>query len=180
MPELQVYDQQTFPSHLHWQAVSFIRIEWPLIAGGMIRQTYPAEVEPIHFALVEDDLLLSYAAVIHTRLIHAEQAYATCGLGSVFTYPACRNKGYGRRIVDAATHYIQQSSVGIGLLFAQATLEAFYAKSGWQAIKGTPLFVETMSEEATALKMMLFVSEKGQAGRTIFETQPLYVPQGWW
>ncbi len=119
-----------FPSDLNWQAVSFMRVEWPWINGGKFRQTHAAERNPRHFALVEEDLLLSYAAVIHTSLTHAHVAYVVCGLGSVFTSPACRSKGYGRLTVDAATRSIEQSPADLGLLFCKPALEGFYAKSG--------------------------------------------------
>ena len=178
MPELQIYEDASFPSDLNWQAVSFMRVEWPWINGGMFKQTHAAERNPRHFALVEEGLLLSYATVIHTHLTHAHVEYTVCGLGSVFTYPACRSKGYGRLIVDAATRSIEQSSADLGLLFCQPALEGFYAKSGWQAFKDTPLFLDSLSQESASLKMMLFLSEKAQAGRAAFETLPLYVLHG--
>ncbi len=73
LPELAICDHQTEPSDVHWQAVSFIRMQWPWVDGGLIRQRYGAQVEPMHFALVEEDLLLSYAAVIPTGLCTCPQ-----------------------------------------------------------------------------------------------------------
>lgn len=179
MPELQIYKHSAFPSDLNWQAVSFLRMEWPWIEGGFPRQTQAAEMTPTHFALVKEGFLLSYAAVVSTQLTHGGVVYATCGLGSVFTYPACRGKGYGKLIVDAATRFMSQTSADIGLLFCQPKLQEFYSRSGWQALMETPLFLDTSCTPSDSLIMMLFFSKKGQTGRAAFETEPVYVPVGW-
>jgi hypothetical protein len=73
LPELPISDHQAEPSGFHWQAVSFIRMQWPWLEGGMIRQRYGAQVKPMHVALVEEDLLLNYAAVMPTRLCTCPQ-----------------------------------------------------------------------------------------------------------
>ncbi len=117
--------------------------------------------------------------MVPTRLPYAGVEYATCGLGSAFTYPACWGKGYGRLIMDAATCSMCKPSADMGLLFCQPELQAFYPKSSWQALRGTPLFLGSLCEQSDPLRMMLFFSEKGQAGRAAFETPPWYVPQGW-
>jgi predicted acetyltransferase len=181
MPELQLYTHQTFPSDLNWQAVSFVRIVWPEIGGGMLRRMFDTKQDTMHFVLVEDGLLHSYAAVVRFQLQHAGQQYRACGLTSVFTYPTSREKGYGQRVVHAATNFIRRSGADIGLLLTGPELEPFYAKSGWEAIMSAPLIgVSGEAQEVlSAFRMMLFLSEKGQAERSTFEAQPLFVDWEW-
>jgi predicted N-acetyltransferase YhbS len=181
MPGLLTYHHHEFPPDLHWQAVSLMRVEWPFIEGGLPKETYPAGLRPVHFAVAEAGVLISYAAVIRLEVEHAGEAYRVCGLGNVLTYPACRGQGYGRQVVDAATQYIAASDADVAALFCEPTLESFYARSGWEAIREAATL--TGSREAPAeydaLRMMLFVSGKGKAGRHAFETRPLHIEHGW-
>src|SRR6266508_1742364 len=109
MPQLHIYPHQQFPSHLNWQAVSFMRVEWPSILLGGHRlgtETYPAERDPIHFVITEQDMLISYAASMQLILAHAGNIYSVAAFGNVFTFPAFRGEGYGRQVVDAAVDFI--------------------------------------------------------------------------
>ena len=179
--QLLTFNHREFPSHLNWQAVSFMRIEWPWIEGGKPRETYSAELEPVHFALVEDDLLISYASVIRFGTAHAGETYRMYGLGNVFTFPSSRKIGYGGRVVEAATAYIRNSDADVAALFTGDDLFKFYARHGWARIKGAPTLLgpQDAPQSLDALRMMLFVSGKGKAGRQAFETQPLHVEFGW-
>lgn len=181
MPELRTYEHHEFPPDLSWQAVSFVRVEWPYVDGGMVREMYGAALRPVHFALVEDGLLLSYAAVIRLRLPHAGEEYEARGLGSVFTYPASRGKGYGGKVVRAATDHIRASGADVAALFTGPELERFYGASGWEAQPGavTRTGDRDKPEELDASRMMLFLSDKGEAGRAAFGAEPLYVEHGW-
>ena len=181
MIQLQTYHHEQFPPALNWQAVSFMRVEWPFINGGMLRETYPAGLSPVHFALVDDDLLLSYAAAFRLNLHHAGMEYEMDCLGNVFTFPGSRRKGYGRRVVDQVTRHILTGSRDVAALFCAPTLADFYARSGWEPMHGstTLLAGDGKPEVLDALLMMLFISERGRAGRHAFETLPLHVPFPW-
>jgi len=181
MPELHIYEHQTLPPELNCQATSFVRVIWPNIGGGMLRQMFATKLDTLHFMVVEEGLLHSYAAVVRFRLSHAGLDYEACGLTSVFSYPGSRKKGYGHQVVKAATNSIRASSANIGLLLTGPDLEGFYAQSGWESIMSAPLIgvSGTTLEEFSAFRMMLFVSEKGQAGRAAFEAHPLSVYWEW-
>jgi GNAT superfamily N-acetyltransferase len=180
-PELVTYPDGALPDALRWQFVSFVRITWPRVEGARPREVYGPAEAPVHVALVERGLLLRYAAVVRERVAHAGVAYDVRGLSSVFTFPAWRRRGYGRRVVDAATAHIRASGADLGLLFTGDALKGFYARSGWEALRGAPMpeGPREAPRASDALKMMLFVSEKGRAGRRAFETQPLHVEHGW-
>jgi predicted acetyltransferase len=181
MPELLTYQHDEFPSELNCQAVSFMRVEWPWIDGGMLKETYGRSLRPVHFVVVEAGVLISYAAVIRMQVEHAGETYRMLGLGSVFTYPSFRKQGHGRQVVDAATRYVENSDADVAALFCRPALEGFYAASGWEPIKGVATLTgdRDAPEEHDAVRLMIFVSEKGKAGRPAFETQPLYVEHGW-
>lgn len=181
MPELLTFEHEHFPSALNWQAVSFMRVEWPFIDGGLLRQTYPAEDRPTHFAVVEDGLLLSYAAVIRVPIRHAGEEYDARGLGSVFTFPSSRRQGHGRRVVDAATRHIRDGGADLAALFTGPDLKRFYSRSGWEAQEEAKTLTGNRDapDALDALRMMLFVSEKGKAARRAFETEPLYLESAW-
>jgi hypothetical protein len=53
--------------------------------------------------------------------------------------------------------------------------------SGWEAVDGVATLTGARDAptEHEALRMVLFVSEKGRTNRRAFETQPLYLPHAW-
>jgi GNAT superfamily N-acetyltransferase len=184
MPQLQIYPHQQFPSHLNWQAVSFMRVEWPsILLGGdrLGRETYPADAHPVHFVIAEQDMLISYAAIMQLVLAHAGSRYAVAAFGNVFTFPAFRREGYGRQIVDAAVQFIQTSTVDLGIMFCKSHLLDFYRASGWEAMDGAGTRIGTSSSfsDHPYHRLMLFVSEHGQQARSAFAQFPLYIDSPW-
>ncbi len=184
MPQLHVYHYQEFPSNLNWQAVSFMRVEWPSILLGGHRlgtETYPAEHRPIHFVVTERNVLISYAAIMQLTLSHAGNTYHVAAFGNVFTFPAFRGEGYGRRVVDAATRYIQASAVDLGLVFCKPHLVPFYRASGWEAVDGAGTRVGTPDAftDHPYHRLMLFVSDRGRRERSAFVQHPLYIESPW-
>ena len=184
MPQLRTYDHDEFPVALKWQALSFMRVEWPFIFAGDLRfatDIYWPELAPTHFAVTHSDLLLSYAAVIRTRLDHAGQTYGVAGLGNVFTFPPYRREGFGSQVVVAATRHIEAGNADVAALFCAADHAGFYERRGWVALSGATTLVGPKADPSPydVLRMMLFVSDRGKAGRLAFESQPWYVGDPW-
>ena len=78
MPEDRIYSQSEFPAVLKWQALAFMRTEWPYIFeedDKFLTETYPPELNPVHFVVVQGDMLISYAALVRTTLKHAGYIY---------------------------------------------------------------------------------------------------------
>ena len=94
MARVLIFPADRFPPALNWQAVSFMRVAWPFIDGGVFDQTYPMELDPVHFALVEDDLLISYAATFRLPLDHQGTTYQMemLATSSPFRAPARRSR----------------------------------------------------------------------------------------
>src|SRR5215213_665084 len=67
MPELTIYQQTNFPAIYKWQAIAFMRMEWSSIFYDdnlYMSETYPPELQPVHFVMAEGDTLLSYASLL--------------------------------------------------------------------------------------------------------------------
>ena len=183
MTLVRSYPQGEFPAPLKWQAIAFMRVEWPFVftgPGRLISETYPPALDPVHFVAAEGDALISYAAILRLTLAHARTDYDVYGFGNMFTFPPYRREGHGQRVLECATAYIRNSDVDIAILFCDAHLEAFYARCGWEAIR-SPTYVgpADAQHEHPASKMMLFLSAKGQAQRGAFEAEPLCVDDAW-
>ena len=183
MPTLTTYEQQDFPAIYNWQAIAFMRCEWPSIFQGDIlylSAPYPPEFKPVHFVIAEGESLLSYATIMKLNIPHAGQDYSIYGFGNMLTFPPYRKQGYGRRILQAATYFIRKSAVDAAILFCDKTLETYYGSQDWittpsptyLGYSGKPVLYEP-------LRMMLFVSEKGRAAQQEFETSPLYIDYPW-
>ena len=183
MPELTIYQQPDFPSIYKWQAIAFMRMEWTTIFYDdnlYMSETYPPELQPVHFVMAEDDSLLSYASILQLNLAHAGIDYRIYGFGNLLTFPPYRKRGYGGQILQAATDFIRQSDVDAAILFCDPLLEGFYGAKGWVSMHSpTCLGTPEHYEEYAPSRMMLFVSDKGKRGRTAFETQPLYIDSPW-
>src|ERR1051326_7350553 len=131
MPQLVTYQAENFPPDIECQAVSFIRIEWPMPRDAQFEKHIWRNWQPTHVVMAEQGVLISYACVIRTTIEHDGYTYKVAGLSSVFTYPAFRRGGYGGKVVAAATQAIAISDADLGMLWCSPALEAFYAKSGW-------------------------------------------------
>lgn len=183
MAELQTYMHDAFPPALNWQAVSLMRVEWPNIMLNGHRlgiDTYPAEDKPLHFALSEQGVLISYAAMLLRPLVHAGAPYLLAAVGNVFTFPAFRGEGYGTQVVAAAGAAMRHSDAGVGILFCKPHLVRFYEQNGWEFVDA-PTYLGTPAQSAVHpyLHMMQFLSAKGGTGRAAFVEQPLFIESPW-
>lgn len=183
MPTLTIYEQPDFPSVYNWQAIAFMRCEWPSIFQGDIlylSAPYPPEFNPTHFVMAEGDSLLSYATIMKLKIPHAGQEYSVYAFGNMFTFAPYRKHGYGRKILQAATDFICQSDVDAGILFCDKSLEEYYGPEGWLTTH-SPTYLGYSGQPVTyePLRMMLFVSEKAKTAQKDFESSPLYIDYPW-
>ena len=136
----------------------------------------------MHFALVEDDLLLSYAATFGLSLEQQGASYHLQFLGNVFTFPGARRQGHGGHVVSVATEHILRSGADAGALLCGPDVTQFYARYGWQPAPADTLVLGDAAEAPTKLdsvRMMLFGSDRGIAARHSLMKSPLQVPFAW-
>ncbi len=184
MPDLAIYPQAELPASLKWQALAFIKTEWPFVFSGddlFLTEPCPPDQHPVHFVVAEGDSLISYASIFRLNLAHAGTQYEIYAFGNMFTFPPYRKQGYGKRVLKTATDYIQKSDVDAGILFCESNVESFYQACSWQtagmsARKGTP---DDYEQHENILTMILYASEKGRRGKPNFDGQNLYVEWLW-
>ena len=183
MAQLTIYHQTDFPAIYKWQAIAFFRMEWPSIFHGenlYMSETYPPELDPVHFVMAEGETLMSYATILRLNLDHCGVDYKIYGFGNLLTFPPFRRRGYGGQILQVATDFIRRSDVDGAILFCDRRLEPFYAKRGWISTPSpTRIGEPDRYEEYPPSRMMLFVSDKGQRGRVDFDSQPFYIELPW-
>ena len=137
MPEVTVYLQSDLPAVLKWQAIAFIKTEWPFVFTGddlFLTDPSPPDMDPVHFVVAEGDSLISYASIFRLNREHAGTRYAVYGFGNLFTFLPYRRQGYGGRVLTAATDFIQKSDVDVAILFCEPHIEGFYAARGWETV----------------------------------------------
>ncbi|MEO1166080.1 MAG: GNAT family N-acetyltransferase [Chloroflexota bacterium] len=183
MPNITIHKtSEDVPLPLYYQAETFIRLTW---ADDEDYDMDDGLDEPaVHITLSEGNTLFSYASLISTDLALAGVTYRCYGLRSVFTFPASRKQGYGRQVVQAAGDYVsQQADADVALLWTEAHNIAFYERLGWvtmttmKTLFGEPDSPEVFDEETA---MMLFISDKGRAGKAVFDTGQVYVGDEPW
>lgn len=185
MIEQLVYPQDKLPLHLKCQILSFLRIHFPegFIGANRLRDWISSpNNHPVSIMLVESGILICHVEVLWKELSHANETYKIYGLSGVFTYPAFRNQGYGHKVVDLGTEYIDATDGDIGMFHCAPALKAFYQQCGWIAMEQATTLIgdindPTLSDE---LLMMRFKSERGRKGQLTFETQPIYFGDNTW
>lgn len=180
MIELLTCSGTNLPESLKWQALSFLRMEYPLGFTGRnrLRDWVTCEEDhPIYIMLVEKGILISHANIVWKFLAHAGVVYKAYGLTGVFTYPSFRGEGHGSRVVEAGTRSILQSDADVAMLFCDESLKRFYARHGWIPMEGSVSYTgegDRLARVNDETLMMLFISPKGQQGRPSFEHEPIH------
>jgi GNAT superfamily N-acetyltransferase len=174
-----VYPTIELPSALQDQILTFLRWNWP--EGFWEESRSDAwisspENHPVHIVLVNEGNLVSHVEVVWKYLAHAGEIYKAYGLSGAFTCPTCRNQGYGRQIIEAGTAYIKASEADIGLLWCAPSLKEFYTGLGWTGLKNAKTLIGPPEAPRfyRLLLMMLFLSQRGWAGKSTFESEPIY------
>jgi GNAT superfamily N-acetyltransferase len=180
MVEQLTYASQEFPESLKWQAVSFLRMQYPLgfVNENRLRDWVTKEEDhPVHIVLVEKGILISHTNVVWKYLEHEGVLYKAYGLTGVFTYPSFRGQGYGTQIVASGTEYILKSDADIAMFYCEASLKKFYARHGWIFMDRSTTLIGTKEKRHLVddeILMMMFLSSNGQNGREAFESKPIY------
>jgi GNAT superfamily N-acetyltransferase len=95
-----------------------------------------------HFIGYEDGNAVAHAGTLRHVVRHKGNDLCLGGLKSVLTAPEARGKGYGSKVIRAATdHMAQELSVDFGLLFCKESLLEFYADLGWEHVANDVLII---------------------------------------
>jgi hypothetical protein len=123
-----------FPQSLTWQALSFLRYEWPFLFAGAnrLRTTPFGDGDTTYVTKTEDDVLLSYAEILRVTAVRAGAPVCVLGLSNVITAPPYRGEGHASEILRAVAEFIDNSDAEVGILFCEAGLVPFYGARGWQ------------------------------------------------
>ncbi|MFN8453457.1 MAG: GNAT family N-acetyltransferase [Anaerolineae bacterium] len=180
-----VCPSQELPPLIKCQLLAYLRMEWPALFAGERRfQDFTVkETHPLSFYLAEQEVLISHTEVNWRYLEHHREIYKVYGLSAVFTYPPFRREGHGRRVVEAATAYIQASDADVAMLFCAPERQNFYRSCGWTPLPGAQVFYGSQAQPRLSREdvlLMLFVSAKGQQAGQAFERQPIYVGARLW
>ncbi len=131
----RVYSASELPQSLAWQALSFLRCEWPFLFTGDGRlQARPFGSDDAWcVARADGDVLLSYAEVLRVTATRADAAVRVLGLSNVFTFPPYRDEGHASAIMHAVAELIiNGSDAEVAILFCELDLVSFYSARGWQ------------------------------------------------
>jgi GNAT superfamily N-acetyltransferase len=124
----------------------------------MPAEPLPPEHDPaldaISYFLRAGDLLVSYAAVVQKSILHAGESYRIAGLSCVATDLAYQSRGFGTRVVAAATQAIMASSADLGIFTCDWELTAFYRHAGnWQIMANITLIASDGPQALTSSKL---------------------------
>ncbi len=180
-----VYPDEQLPPHLKCQILSFLRMMWPqgFMGENRLRDWIsPAEDHSISMMFVEEDILISHTQVVWKFLNLAGETYKAYGLSGVLTYPAFRGQGFGRRIVEKGTAYIDTTDADIAMFHCDKSLKKFYSACGWIPMETAVTYIGPKDHQviSSELLMMRFYSEGGKKSRTAFETIPFYFGEDTW
>jgi predicted acetyltransferase len=184
MTELRDYSKPFVPRDVAAQIRSYVRIQWPFLDArdGKLWDV-PPDSTTRTFVVLDGETLASHAEANFRTVDHMGETFNVGGISAVFTYPAYRNGGSAREVVRAATAFLDRSDADLAMLFCGEPLRTFYGSCGWDAVDAARILrgdraAPTVHEGN--LVMMRFISAKGRAARTAFESQPVYVGERTW
>lgn len=139
-------------------------------------------VQPARFVRLDNDKIVSHAAVISRTVDHAGERLKLAGLGGVFTDEHHRGKNLGKQIVESATRYIDNEGYDLSVLFCMPHLKKFYERLGWEVVPNENVLVENKGEKNTVAKdeivMARYVSKKAKLDKLTIDN-PLFVGEEW-
>jgi hypothetical protein len=102
-------------------------------------------------------------------------------LGSVITARPYRRQGHGARVQECVAEIVDGGDADVGGLFCAPETENFYARTGWVTCPGGTLVGPPDAAQPTdaGLRMMRFVSARGQAARDELVARPWRVDWTW-
>lgn len=187
-----MYKEQIFlsdselPSHLKWQILSCMRFNFPDGFQGPNETrdwlNNPAD-KSIHVVITtENDILVSYCAVVRKQIVHLNEEYSIMGLTGVMATLPFKGRGFGTKVIDIGTKIIRESLVDVGMFHCSHDLKGFYVKSGWEPMEKTITLVGNPEHPETSdeLMMALFFSEKAKLHKPDFESTPVYFGKDTW
>jgi GNAT superfamily N-acetyltransferase len=155
------------------RAIALLQHRASATAGPPPSDPIPPEHDPLldalSFYLVIDGQVVSYAAVVHKQIMHSGETFEIAGLSCVATDTDYQGRGFGSRTVGAATRYIEQSTIDIGLFTCDPPLAGFYARAGaWPVISNVILIGSHHDGALTSMSLqkvvlMRLFSTKAQA-----------------
>lgn len=171
--KLNLYENGTLPPQITWQALSFLRCEWPWLFTGeqeLRSSPYPAEV---HITCTDGPVLLSYAEVVRSAGVRAGQQVTLLGLSNVFTFPPYRRRGHAAAVVAAANDFIDRNDEALAVLFCEPERRSFYTGHGWTAVPDGAI----VSPSAAGLTMVRASAWPDLASR--LRESPLLLSTAW-
>lgn len=181
--KFQMYTPEAMPGGYRSQILLFLRAQWPEgFTGKNETRDWISreEFHPVHAVLTDHDTVLAHAGIAWKQLEHAGCRYKTYGLSGVFVHPFHRKKGYGQRVINEAKNYFERQDADV-VLFTSCII-GFYEKLGLHRLETATLLKGDPAHpiEDSETVFMLFLSEKGKAGRSDFETKPIYFGEEMW
>jgi predicted acetyltransferase len=181
---LESYPKPSVPREIAVQIRSYVRVQWPQVEQriGPALWDVPADFPARNFVVLDGEKLISHAEANFRTVEHAGESFNVGGLSAVFTYPGYRGGGFAKQVVRAATEHLDRSDADLAMLFCGESLRRFYVPLGWEPIDTARIVSgdRTAPVAYDALVMMRFISEKGRAARTAFETNEVYVGERTW
>lgn len=140
---IQSINYNQAPASLWREIAVLLHRVWPE-EDGLLEDTIPAAhheaLNARSFYAYADGKLVSYTGIVTKTIEHEGERFRLSGLSCVATDPDYRGLGYGLKTVAAATRWMEQSGVDLGLFTCHPDLAGFYHRAGsWPAVPDVSL-----------------------------------------
>jgi GNAT superfamily N-acetyltransferase len=184
MPELRSYLKHEVPRDIAVQIASYVRVQWPGLIGqsAPLWESTPYPVDGRHFVLMDGDVLVSHALAHRRQVEHDRETWQVGALSSVFTYPTHRGRGFGEKVVGAASEFLRRDAIDLALLFCGERVAPLYRRAGWQIVESAKILYGDPAGPSTesCITMGIFLNAKGESARTVLQREPVYVGRRTW
>ena len=162
MSSLHIFDARVaIPDELERQIRAALSTLWPELEPiDYAKPLIDPAFNPTYFVVCDEGSLVAYTRTICARVAVHGYSMKLYGLGDMLTVPKQRLKGYGSRILRAATaHITADAEADAGILVSEPQLELFYQQCGWSHMPD----VRIVTDEGEArFVMMLLLSPRAR------------------
>jgi len=185
MTELSRHRQADCPAQIRDQIVVLLKEQWPHTFRDD-EPEWPSEspgLNPISVVLTTDGIVICHAAVSRKTISHVGRQYLVFGLSAMVTAAPYRRLGFGRRVLENATRYMQQQSADFGVFTCDEGLKSFYNWGGWEVASRSSLVGGTRenplpSESLGKITLIQLFSPRARAARQAILSTPIQIELG--
>lgn len=135
------------------------------------------------FVWLDENKAICHVGIRKSFFFHKGQKYTAYGLSEVVTHPCYQKQGLASKAIKQAAQFIVDQCPDISIFTCDKSKVPFYARGGWEEIKGACFVGGTKdnpfrSDDLNLVTMIMFISPNSKLHKADFENADIIVELG--